>query len=147
MAGNSSSTALSGPSTEIPLHPSSGWTGGTLLMKLVEIVGIPVENPDALPYVLMEMDKNEVLIKPSSFNPKAIQFQHRAIFDVSRQTHVEISIYSPNDSKNDSLIGSLHIKPSFLDQKPQDEWFQLTTFQTEKNVLLRIQMLFKSVTF
>ena len=51
---------------------------GTLLVKVAEIVGMDLSKAEELPYVLIEVDKNEVLIKASSMDTKSIHLIQKA---------------------------------------------------------------------
>lgn len=51
---------------------------GKLMVRVAEIVGLNLSSAEELPYVLIEVDKNEVLIKSSSIDSKAIHLMQKA---------------------------------------------------------------------
>jgi hypothetical protein len=61
-------------STETPLT----LTSGTLLVRVAEIVGLASNKLEGLTYVLIEVDKNEVVIKANQADAKSIHFQQKA---------------------------------------------------------------------
>ncbi|CAO3692520.1 unnamed protein product [Rhizopus stolonifer] len=83
-----------------------------------------------LPYVVLEFDKNEVLIDSLGGDTANPVYQYRAHFDVSRSSDVSISIYmrrppSPGVEKqtnttNDFFLGAIKIQPQF-DSKMEDQ--------------------------
>ncbi|KAM0749889.1 Pkinase-domain-containing protein [Meredithblackwellia eburnea MCA 4105] len=86
-----------------------------------------------LPYVVMEFDKNEVLIDALGGDLFAPVWMFRAHFDVSRISDVSISAYlrtSPlvpgqnrNDMGNDLFLGGVKFTPIFDANQPLDQWF------------------------
>ena len=62
-------------------------------MKVAEISGLDLSNAEELPYVLIEVDKNEVLIKASSLDTKSIHFQQRAILYINYSCFHELVIF------------------------------------------------------
>ncbi|PKY38438.1 kinase-like protein [Rhizophagus irregularis] len=88
-----------------------------------------------LPYVVLEFDKNEVLIDALGGEVQNPTWQYRAHFDVSRESDVSIQIYlrkstqtgqHTNDMGNDVFLGGVKIAPSFNDpNKLHENWFNL----------------------
>ncbi|KAL8280467.1 hypothetical protein RQP46_007115 [Phenoliferia psychrophenolica] len=86
-----------------------------------------------LPYVVMEFDKNEVLIDALGGDLASPVWMFRAHFDVSRVSDVSISAYlrtSPivpgqnrNDMGNDLFLGGIKFTPVFDANQPSDQWF------------------------
>ncbi|KAJ3055393.1 AGC protein kinase Gad8 [Rhizophlyctis rosea] len=112
---------------------SSG-SGGTVLQT-------------GLPYVVIDFDKNEVLVAAKEGNPasRSVTWQHRAHFDVSREAEVTVFAYQRGSgSSNDTLIGTVRVKPIFVDNKLIDEWFQLTLADQPNSVgEIHLQICFK----
>ncbi|RUS27832.1 hypothetical protein BC938DRAFT_482669, partial [Jimgerdemannia flammicorona] len=88
-----------------------------------------------LPYVVLEFDKNEIIIDAlggDTYNPV---WQYRAHFDVSRDSEVSISMYlrhppnptpsSPTQATNDFFLGGVKLQPTFNEQKLEDQWYNI----------------------
>ncbi|CAO3692518.1 unnamed protein product [Rhizopus stolonifer] len=143
------------PVVAAPVAPSTNESkSGVLLIRVCEARGItppsdvtlpsvppqPVQNRNRdsmsrkqnwwLPYVVLEFDKNEVLIDSLGGDTANPVYQYRAHFDVSRSSDVSISIYmrrppSPGVEKqtnttNDFFLGAIKIQPQF-DSKMEDQ--------------------------
>lgn len=122
---------------------SAGAASGTLLVRVAEIMGLAPQ-ANALPYVLAEVDKDEVVIKASSADSRSIHFQQKANFDISRKAPVEISLYAPGE-KEDTLVGTLNFNPTYLDQKLTDEWLEIQpSIPTQNPIVARVLVLFKT---
>ncbi|KAJ3033088.1 hypothetical protein HDV00_006732 [Rhizophlyctis rosea] len=82
-----------------------------------------------LPYVVIDFDKNEVLVAAKEGNPstRSVTWHHRAHFDVSREAEVTVFVYQRGNggAGNDTLIGSVRVKPILVDNKLIDDWFPL----------------------
>lgn len=97
-----------------------------------------------LPYVVLEFEKNEILIDALGGELDSPTWMFRAHFDVSRISDVTISAYlrtSPivpgqnrNDMGNDLFLGGLQFLPSFDANKPLDQWFRSTSGSGEFHV-------------
>ncbi|ORE02451.1 Pkinase-domain-containing protein [Rhizopus microsporus var. microsporus] len=83
-----------------------------------------------LPYVVLEFDKNEILIDALGGDTANPIYQHRANFDVSRSSEVSISIYmrhpptqgeSTSRTTNDFFLGGVKIQPNFGSTKIEDQ--------------------------
>ncbi|KAI9009529.1 kinase-like domain-containing protein [Gaertneriomyces semiglobifer] len=113
---------------------------GLLLIRVVEgrnLVlpgGTPVQitagtggDVTRLPYVVIDFDKNEVLVtaKEGSPSTKTVIWGHRAHFDVSREAEVAIYVYQRGTPGGDTLIGSVRVKPQLIDGKTQEKWYPL----------------------
>ncbi|CAG8674411.1 13199_t:CDS:2, partial [Racocetra fulgida] len=88
-----------------------------------------------LPYVVLEFDKNEVLIDALGGEVQNPIWQYKAHFDVSRESDVSIQIYlrkstqtgqHTNDMGNDVFLGGVKIIPSFNEpNKLHEQWYKL----------------------
>ncbi|KAL0089650.1 serine/threonine protein kinase AGC family [Phycomyces blakesleeanus] len=83
-----------------------------------------------LPYVVLEFDKNEVLIDALGGDTAHPVYQYRAHFDVSRSSEVSISIYlrHPPTAQgvsthptNDYFLGAVKMTPNFNSTKFDDQ--------------------------
>lgn len=112
-----------------------------------------------LPYLVLEFDKNEVLVEALGGTIDNPVWIYKADFDVSRCSEITLSTYlrtSPNLSDktgmgNDILLGGLTFQPSFDTQSVDDAWYQANTnggtgrfhlqvaFQAPKNTPLTIE--------
>ncbi|KAI7867750.1 kinase-like domain-containing protein [Spinellus fusiger] len=128
----------------VPSEPKSG----VLLIRVVEAhdisppLGVAIPPPSSshrsrdsltrrqnwwLPYVVLEFDKNEVLIDALGGNTAHPVYQYRAHFDVSRSSDVSISIYmrhppSQGDHPtNDYFLGAVKWSPNFDSTKFDDQ--------------------------
>ncbi|GAA5918735.1 hypothetical protein JCM1841_006269 [Sporobolomyces salmonicolor] len=105
-----------------------------------------------LPYVVLEFDKNEVLIDALGGELSSPTWMFRAHFDVSRISDVSISAYlrtSPlvpgqnrNDMGNDLFLGGVKFAPVFDANKQTDQWFRATSGAGE----FHIQVVYKPAT-
>ncbi|GAA5980725.1 hypothetical protein JCM11641_000185 [Rhodosporidiobolus odoratus] len=90
-----------------------------------------------LPYVVLEFDKNEVLIDALGGDLSSPTWMFRAHFDVSRISDVSISAYlrtaplvpgqNRGDMGNDLFLSGLKFAPSFDANKPTDQWFRASS--------------------
>ncbi|CAG8707650.1 5874_t:CDS:10, partial [Racocetra persica] len=88
-----------------------------------------------LPYVVLEFDKNEVLIDALGGEVQHPIWQYKAHFDVSRESDVSIQIYlrkstqtgqHTNDMGNDVFLGGVKMIPSFNEpNKLHEQWYKL----------------------
>ncbi|KAK4049808.1 Serine/threonine-protein kinase [Microbotryomycetes sp. JL201] len=86
-----------------------------------------------LPYVVLEFDKNEVLIDAMGGELDSPVYMFRAHFDVSRISDVSVSSYlrsspiapgrSRNDMGNDVFLGGVKFTPIFDQSQTTDQWF------------------------
>ncbi|KAI8377479.1 serine/threonine protein kinase [Radiomyces spectabilis] len=83
-----------------------------------------------LPYVVLEFDKNEILVDALGGDTRNPIYQYRANFDVSRSSDVSISIYlrHPPTSQgmaqrttNDYFLGAVKIQPTFDSTRMEDQ--------------------------
>ncbi|KAI8074668.1 kinase-like domain-containing protein [Gongronella butleri] len=89
-----------------------------------------------LPYVVLEFDKNEILIDALAGNTHNPIYQYRAHFDVSRSSDVTISMYlrpPPSNAKqaeketpHDHFLGSVKLQPNFESTRMDDQVLQVT---------------------
>lgn len=88
-----------------------------------------------LPYVVLEFDKNEVMIDALLGSRDAPKWQSHAEFDVSRASDISISVYlrlqaptaSQNaDMGNDVLLGRLDLTPLLVPNQSIDQWYPAT---------------------
>ncbi|KAJ3278181.1 hypothetical protein HK104_002579, partial [Borealophlyctis nickersoniae] len=138
---------------------------GMLLIRVVEArnlatpKGEPLQIPEGdttrLPYVVIEYDKNEVLVGAKEVaaggGKKSVLWQHRAHFDVSREGEVTVSVYQRgNPGGGDTLLGGIIVRPIFIDNKLIDEWFPLQAISSGGEQTLafgevHLQVCFKKV--
>ncbi|TPX69348.1 hypothetical protein SpCBS45565_g02581 [Spizellomyces sp. 'palustris'] len=148
-----------GPSANIPSpsssqqsasnvsHPNQVQLGGSglLLIRVVEARnlvsanGTPLQISSAtggdvtrLPYVVIDFDKNEILVTAKDGNPatRTVIWGHRAHFDVSREAEVTVLVYQRGAQQGDVLLGSVRVKPLLIDGKLQDQWYPLQADST-----------------
>ncbi|KAI8082824.1 kinase-like domain-containing protein [Halteromyces radiatus] len=89
-----------------------------------------------LPYVVLEFDKNEILIDALGGDTNNPIYQYRANFDVSRNSDVSISIYLrpppttqgtiPAKTNNDHFLGAVKVQPNFDNNKLDDQVLNIT---------------------
>ena len=87
-----------------------------------------------LPYVVLEFDKNEVLVDALGGDLDTPQYHYRARFDVSRASEITLSAYlrtAPTvpgqdrpDMGNDLYLAGIKIAPSFDAQQTSEQWYQ-----------------------
>ncbi|KAG0169737.1 AGC protein kinase Gad8 [Apophysomyces sp. BC1015] len=150
-----SSTSSSHSSSPAPSASSSQQhepKSGVLLIRVCEAEGIslppgvnlppiphqqtqPIRNRDSLtrkqnwwlPYVVLEFDKNEILIDAVGGDTNNPVYQYRAHFDVSRSSDVSISIYlrhppsAQSQVTNDCFLGAVKLLPNFDSSKLDDQ--------------------------
>jgi hypothetical protein len=71
-----STQPLSGDDAK-PLEKNES-ASGTLLVKIAQLIGIEPSN-QLLPYVVVDVDKNEVIVKATSMDSQSYFFQNRAV--------------------------------------------------------------------
>ena len=84
-----------------------------------------------LPYVVLEFDKNEILIDALDGDLSAPVWNHRAHFDVSRTSNIIVSAYlrttqcvqGQDDMGNDLLMGRVEISPVLDSLHVTDQWY------------------------
>ncbi|KAI0720888.1 Pkinase-domain-containing protein [Fomitopsis betulina] len=87
-----------------------------------------------LPYVILEFDKNEVLIDALGGDLASPQWNYKADFDVSRTSNIVVSAYlrtaqcvfDQGDMGDDLLVGRAELSPSLDDVRPVDQWYAAT---------------------
>lgn len=85
-----------------------------------------------LPYVVLEFDKNEVLIDALGGDLSSPIWNYRADFDVSRTSNISVSSYlrttvgGPEDMGNDLLIARLDLTPTLEGHHASDQWYNAT---------------------
>ncbi|KAG2004635.1 AGC/Akt protein kinase [Coprinopsis cinerea AmutBmut pab1-1] len=86
-----------------------------------------------LPYVVLEFDKNEILIDALGGDLSNPVWNYRADFDVSRTSNISVSSYlrttaaqGPDDMGNDLLIARVDLTPSLDSQHASDQWYSAT---------------------
>ncbi|KAJ7220493.1 kinase-like domain-containing protein [Mycena pura] len=87
-----------------------------------------------LPYVVLEFDKNEILIDAMDGDLVSPMWNYRAHFDVSRTSNVSVSAYLRTDAAvqgqedmgNDILIARVDLTPNFESLHASDEWYAAT---------------------
>ncbi|KAF7374609.1 Non-specific serine/threonine protein kinase [Mycena sanguinolenta] len=87
-----------------------------------------------LPYVLLEFDKNEILIDAMEGDLSSPVWNYRAHFDVSRTSNVSVFAYlrtdaavqGQDDMGNDLLMARVDLKPDLEAQHVADQWYAAT---------------------
>ncbi|KAI9609400.1 hypothetical protein H4Q26_007354 [Puccinia striiformis f. sp. tritici PST-130] len=112
-----------------------------------------------LPYLVLEFDKNEVLVEALGGTIDFPVWMYKADFDVSRASEITLSTYlrtSPHGSEktdmgDDIFLGGLKFQPSFDTQSLIDAWHEANTgngtgrfhlqvaFKPSKNTQLTIE--------
>lgn len=112
-----------------------------------------------LPYLVLEFDKNEVLVEALGGTIDCPVWMYKADFDVSRASKITLSTYlrtSPHGSQktdmgDDIFLGGLNFQPSFDTQSVIDAWYEANTrngtgrfhlqvvFKPSKNTQLTIE--------
>ncbi|WAR58266.1 hypothetical protein PtB15_5B500 [Puccinia triticina] len=112
-----------------------------------------------LPYLVLEFDKNEVLVEALGGTIDSPVWFYKADFDVSRASEITVSTYlrtSPHGSQktdmgDDIFLGGLNFQPSFDTQSVVDHWYDANTsngtgrfhlqvaFKPSKNTQLTIE--------
>lgn len=101
-----------------------------------------------LPYVVLEFDKNEVVIDALGGRRDCPNWLSQAQFDVSRVSEVSISAYmrqqapageQKGDMGNDILIARVDMKPSLEANKTIDQWYAATVGSGEFHLSITFQ--------
>ncbi|EPT04821.1 hypothetical protein FOMPIDRAFT_1021646 [Fomitopsis schrenkii] len=87
-----------------------------------------------LPYVVLEFDKNEVLIDALGGDLANPQWNYKADFDVSRTSNIAVSAYlrtaqcvpGQGDMGNDLLMARVDLSPSLDGTRSADQWYTAT---------------------
>ncbi|KAF8737450.1 hypothetical protein AX14_012840 [Amanita brunnescens Koide BX004] len=87
-----------------------------------------------LPYVVLEFDKNEILIDALGGDLASPVWNYRANFDVSRTSNVSVSSYlrtaasvqGKDDMGNDILIARVDLMPVLDGHNASDQWYSAT---------------------
>ncbi|KAF7324811.1 Non-specific serine/threonine protein kinase [Mycena kentingensis (nom. inval.)] len=87
-----------------------------------------------LPYVVLEFDKNEILIDAMEGDLASPVWNYRAHFDVSRTSNVSVSAYlrteaavqGQEDMGNDFLMARVDLTPALDGPHASDEWYAAT---------------------
>ncbi|KAG8690203.1 AGC protein kinase Gad8 [Ceratobasidium sp. 423] len=99
-----------------------------------------------LPYVVLEFDKNEVLIDSLGGEIAAPVWMYQANFDVSRASEISLQIYlrsgasgattngTDDMGKSDIFLGNVKFTPEFDIGGVKDEWFSLAGGSGQINV-------------
>ncbi|CAH1762009.1 13207_t:CDS:2 [Entrophospora sp. SA101] len=88
-----------------------------------------------LPYVVLEFDKNEILIDALGGEVQNPTWQYKANFDVSRESEVSLQVYlrkatqtghHTNDMGNDVFLGGVKFSPNFNEpNRLHEEWYPI----------------------
>ncbi|KZV97998.1 Pkinase-domain-containing protein [Exidia glandulosa HHB12029] len=102
-----------------------------------------------LPYVVLEFDKNEILIDALGGDLSAPQWAYRAHYDVSRQSDISVSAYlrtSPQqagqnhyDMGNDMLIARVDLTPTLDGAYTADRWYSATAGTGEFRLVVQFK--------
>ncbi|KAG6828941.1 hypothetical protein H0H92_006228 [Tricholoma furcatifolium] len=82
-----------------------------------------------LPYVVLEFDKNEILIDAMGGDLSNPVWNYRADFDVSRTSNISVSAYlrtaaaGQDDMGNDLLMGKVDLIPMLEGHHASDQWY------------------------
>ncbi|KAF9261091.1 Pkinase-domain-containing protein [Marasmius fiardii PR-910] len=83
-----------------------------------------------LPYVVLEFDKNEILIDAIGGDLSNPVWNYRANFDVSRTSNIAVSAYlrtaaaqGPDDMGNDLLLSRVDLTPMLEGHHATDQWY------------------------
>ncbi|KAF8191371.1 kinase-like domain-containing protein [Pholiota molesta] len=87
-----------------------------------------------LPYVVLEFDKNEILIDAMGGDLSNPVWNYRADFDVSRTSNISVSSYlrtaaavqGQDDMGNDHLMGRVDLTPMLDGHHASDQWYTAT---------------------
>ncbi|KAL0576487.1 Serine/threonine-protein kinase [Marasmius crinis-equi] len=86
-----------------------------------------------LPYVVLEFDKNEILIDAIGGDLGNPVWNYRANFDVSRTSNIAVSAYlrtavaqGPDDMGNDLLLSRVDLTPMLEGHHATDQWYNAT---------------------
>ncbi|KAF8066818.1 kinase-like domain-containing protein [Lyophyllum atratum] len=85
-----------------------------------------------LPYVVLEFDKNEVLIDAMGGDLSSPVWNYRADFDVSRTSNISVSSYlrttvaGQDDMGNDLLMARVDLTPMLEGHHASDQWYNAT---------------------
>ncbi|KAK0216968.1 kinase-like domain-containing protein [Armillaria novae-zelandiae] len=86
-----------------------------------------------LPYVVLEFDKNEILIDAMGGDIASPVWNYRADFDVSRTSNISVSAYlrtapvqGPDDMGNDLLLARVDLTPMLDGHHASDQWYIAT---------------------
>ncbi|ESK88678.1 agc akt protein kinase [Moniliophthora roreri MCA 2997] len=86
-----------------------------------------------LPYVVLEFDKNEILIDAMGGDLSNPVWNYRANFDVSRTSNISVSAYlrtaavqGPDDMGNDLLLSRVDLTPMLEGHHATDQWYNAT---------------------
>ncbi|KAL0071006.1 Serine/threonine-protein kinase [Marasmius tenuissimus] len=86
-----------------------------------------------LPYVVLEFDKNEILIDAIGGDLGNPVWNFRANFDVSRTSNIAVSAYlrtaaaqGPDDMGNDLLLSRVDLTPILEGHHATDQWYNAT---------------------
>ncbi|KAF9074719.1 Pkinase-domain-containing protein [Rhodocollybia butyracea] len=86
-----------------------------------------------LPYVVLEFDKNEILIDALGGDLACPVWNYRANFDVSRTSTISVSAYlrtaamqGPDDMGNDLLLARVDLTPMLDGHHASEQWYAAT---------------------
>ncbi|KAI0646275.1 Pkinase-domain-containing protein [Trametes meyenii] len=87
-----------------------------------------------LPYVVLEFDKNEILVEALGGDLSKPEWNYRADFDVSRTSNVSVSAYvrtnqsvrGKEDMGNDILMARVDLTPVLDGHHASDQWYNAT---------------------
>ncbi|KAF9806977.1 hypothetical protein IEO21_08420 [Rhodonia placenta] len=88
-----------------------------------------------LPYVVLEFDKNEVLIDALGGDLMKPEWNYKADFDVSRTSTISVSAYlrtaqcvpgGQGDMGNDLLMARVELTPALDGHRASDQWYNAT---------------------
>ncbi|KAI9193316.1 kinase-like domain-containing protein [Polychytrium aggregatum] len=121
---------------------------GMLLIRIVEAKNLPGcsfsdKDPAKLPYCVIEVDKNDLVVPAKEALNGIVTWQYRSHFDVSRQCDITLSVYHKT-AAGDKMLGSVVVNHNFTDQNLNDGWYALTSQDDGKPAgELHLQLVFK----
>ncbi|ORX86935.1 kinase-like protein [Basidiobolus meristosporus CBS 931.73] len=128
---------------------------GTLLIRVVEAKNLSLPSSAKatdkmetwrLPYVVLEFDRNDLLIEALGGEQENPVWKYKANFDVSCESEVTVSMYVRTEDPRKSsgkaiLLGSVQITPEFADGRLQDDWFSVKGGEGH----IRVQLCYKRI--
>ena len=85
-----------------------------------------------LPYIVMEFDKNQIVVDANRGNMSSPIWDYNANFDVSRESQLSLQIYlrsnpvSGQSTVSDPFLGSIKLQPNFEPNSTVEEWVNLS---------------------
>ncbi|KAH8827585.1 kinase-like domain-containing protein [Flagelloscypha sp. PMI_526] len=104
-----------------------------------------------LPYVVLEFDKNEILIDAVGGELSNPIWNYRADFDVSRKSNIAVTAYlrtapvqGKDDMGNDILLSRVDLMPILDSPHASEEWYPATSPPTATSSSFHLKITFRS---